>query len=837
MSRRLLAGTLCWVLLFTLLGVGMVQADPVTPEQAMALANAALNPNGQASGFTPKSVEAVKDVDKSVLYYVVSCEPSGYIIIASDDSIEPIIAFSESGTFEKSAKNPLFVLLQNDLRTRHDIVESIEQVNGNTRTLSALAAEADGESLTSYLEDAEAKWAALEAAIPQTVTERTASDDPFADVRDEQPVMDFQPVAAPSAPNQGPGGFAPAGFTIWVDCLLSTSWDQYKQYGNFGSDLYNLSTPSNRYAGCGPVAVAQVMKFHRYPRGLALALTDAEAIVEQADGSMQTNTFVFKAGYTNAAGLQSWTNFLDEYKGTSPSIAWTNVSDLLRDVGVAAGATYYTNRTYTPLSYLQFALTDVFQYPRAVLVTNVTTTNSIININLLARKPVIMSIANTASPTEGHIAVVDGMAYSAQNTLFHHLNMGWGEVGQNTAWYNLPNIIAYNSINGFIFNIMTNGSEVIAGRILAAGGTTPMSNVTVVVDGVTNAPCDGYGAFGADVASGIHTVTISKVGYVSQTFVVTNGTSTGSTIGNVYRALTLTNGGNMAFSAMTYSSNIVLTWSDPTTCYYPADVHIIATTNAGGADTGYGTYWTSAVRRTEWFVNYAGGGRVFATNGSIFPSNRVFTGNGSSTTTLLITNLPLNVTYYFKMWCSNVSGFIQIENGTSTAYATPDANKAILYFQETNGSGRAYYMMPTYGPQTGSTYTVKAQGYCASSNMAAYKIAAVGDFDKNSIDDILWQRLVNNTNLSLNYEVWLMNNSGLINSSVVMATNKSVSASWTVSSVSDVTGDGYGDIVLSYDNGRLLYYYYCSNGVLQSNSSIITNGMPLNVNYKGGSFR
>ncbi|OGV45722.1 MAG: hypothetical protein A2X46_09460 [Lentisphaerae bacterium GWF2_57_35] len=828
---------MCLGVLFCMLSVSFVQADPVSPDEAMALANAALNPNGQPSGYSAKSVEAVKDVDKTVLYYVVYCNPRGYMIVASDDSIEPIIAFSDSGTFEKTAGNPLFALLQNDLRTRHDIVESIQQVDDNARSLSALAADVDPESLTTYLEESQAKWAAIEATAPQAITEQTAEDDPFANESIQRPVMDFQLPPSTPAPDPGPGGFAPAGFTIWVDCLISSSWDQYKQYGSFGSDLYNLTTPSNRYAGCGPVAVGQVMKYHKYPRGLALNGSSNLVAVQQADGSITTNWFAYQATYTNATGLRSWTNFLDEYKGTSSSLAWTNVADLLRDVGVAAGATYYTNKTYSTLANLHLALTNIFSYPRAVLVSSITATNTILNFNMLGRKPVIMAIHNSAAPTEGHIAIVDGLAVSAQGTVFHHLNMGWGEVGQNTAWYNLPNIIAYNSLGGFIYNIMTNGAELVVGRVVASGTTTPMSNAVIVLDGVTNGATDVYGTFGVDTVAGIHTVTVSKVGYVSQTYVVTNTTSSGNAYGNVYRSLTLTNGGDMSFSAVTYSSNIVLTWSDPTSSFYPAAIHIIATTNSGGSDTGYGTYWTSAVRRTDWFNGYAAGGRVLGLIGCNYPSNLVFSGNGSSTTSLTITNLPLNKTYYFKMWCSNATGFVQIDNGTSTAYATPDANKVILYFQETNGSGRAYYMMPPLGAQVGSTYALKAQGYCATNSMSAYKIAAVGDFNTNGVDDILWQRLVSNTNLSLNYEVWLMNNSGLLNSTVTMATGLTVSSTWTITSVNDVTGDGHGDVVLSYDSGRLLYYYYCSNGEYFASSPIITNGMPFNASYKGGSFR
>ncbi|MFH0879421.1 MAG: C10 family peptidase, partial [Lentisphaerota bacterium] len=685
----------------------VVQADPVSQEQAMALVNASLNANGQATGYSAKSVEAIKNRAGDTLYYVVYCAPHGYMVVASDDNVEPILAFSDSDTFDKSYKNPLFSLLENDTETRLDVVESITAVQSDDRGIRTATLDTTAvEGLDEFVADARAKWDAIESAAPQAAGD-SVEDDPFADVRTGQVVMDFQ-APQDNTPNPGPnGGFAPAGFNVWVDNIIQSSWDQGKQYGTFGSDLYNLTTPSNRLAGCGPVAVAQIMKYHQWPRAITLNGVSGDAAVQQADGSIITNTYAFKAGYTNAAGLLSWTNFLNEYKGTSSSLAWTNVSDLLRDVGVAAGATYYTNKTYTTLAGLQQALTNTFRYSRAVLSAPSMYTNRTLNFNILGKKPVVMAIYNSAAPTEGHIVAVDGMAYSAQGTLFHHLNMGWGEVGQNTAWYNLPSIIAYNSIEGYIFNIMTNGEELVVGRVVDSASGAVMSNAIVLVNGVTNFT-DGYGVFGDETVAGVQTVTVSKVGYVSQTFVVTNATSTGTTLGDVYKAISLVKGGDMVFTAMSYSSNIVLTWSNPAAFYYPASIQIIATTNAGGAEAGYSTYWTNAQRRTEWFSGYVTGGRTFATNGSLFPSNRVFNGDGSAVSSVLITNLPLNVTYYFKLWCSNEFGYVNIENGISTAQARPDANNTVLYCQETSGLGRAFYAMPAIGQQASGAYNLKA---------------------------------------------------------------------------------------------------------------------------------
>ncbi|MFH0879793.1 MAG: VCBS repeat-containing protein, partial [Lentisphaerota bacterium] len=123
--------------------------------------------------------------------------------------------------------------------------------------------------------------------------------------------------------------------------------------------------------------------------------------------------------------------------------------------------------------------------------------------------------------------------------------------------------------------------------------------------------------------------------------------------------------------------------------------------------------------------------------------------------------------------------------------------------------------------------------FCASTDMSAYRLGGVADFNNDGIKDLLWQRLLNNTNMSLNYLVWLMSRSGSMASEVNVATNLEVQALWPVISAGDVTGDGYADITLGYNNGYMLYTYYCSNGLYVGNSGAISNLIPFGVSFKG----
>ena len=513
--------------------------------------------------------------------------------------IEPVLAFSAADSVRSG--NPLFGIARQDSIGRRQLLMAADQIRADAQDAAPTSRSSSSSRLLAMLEDneqeAQAKWDDIMEEKP--VTRSSSGDDPFTDIRSRRGVMDYSapPVSVVDAE---PQGFAPAGLTVWGSTILKTSWDQSKQYGSYGSNLYNIMTPSNRLAGCGPVAVAQVLYYHSWPSGITLGGSGSNQVaVQQTDGTFVTNYIGYIATYTNAASAYAITNMHLQYKDTSDDITWTNVSSLMADVGVAAGATYGTNGTSTTLGGLQNALTNVFKMPRAVHGSTDDNMGLILNLNIMAKKPVVM-LFNTDGEN-GHIAVVDGLALSDQATAFYHLNLGWGEVGENTAWYNLPNIIAYNTIAGYIYNIMTNGSELVVGRVTSASTTNVIEGVTVVVNGAVTNTTDAYGAYGVAVDSGVNTVEVSKVGFVTQTYVVTNATSTGNTPANDYKAISLVQGDDMTFSAQTYSSNIVLTWSDPTNSYYPKDVRIIATTNSGGSDAGYTTFWTNAAMPSEWF--------------------------------------------------------------------------------------------------------------------------------------------------------------------------------------------------------------------------------------------
>ena len=51
-------------------------------------------------------------------FHIVSIEDGGFIVVSADDRVEPVIAFTDSGTLDEDPKNPLWALLKADVPQR-----------------------------------------------------------------------------------------------------------------------------------------------------------------------------------------------------------------------------------------------------------------------------------------------------------------------------------------------------------------------------------------------------------------------------------------------------------------------------------------------------------------------------------------------------------------------------------------------------------------------------------------------------------------------------------------------------------------------------------------------
>jgi hypothetical protein len=131
-------------------------AGPTTAQQAQKAVAGWLRadpqPLGSALGQQVSRVETFTDQAGDPLYYIVYLEPSGFVIVPADDLVEPIIGFSSEGTYDPSPKNPLGVLVTQDVKGRIAAVRDTQSLQASGAAQSALAAQAKWEQLESWAE-------------------------------------------------------------------------------------------------------------------------------------------------------------------------------------------------------------------------------------------------------------------------------------------------------------------------------------------------------------------------------------------------------------------------------------------------------------------------------------------------------------------------------------------------------------------------------------------------------------------------------------------------------------------------------------------------------------
>lgn len=465
-------------------------AGPTSADRAQQVAAGWLKsdaaPLGAMLSKTISEVKTYADADGRPLYYVVVLQPTGFVIVAADDWIEPVIAFAGGGTYDPSLSNPLGALVTNDAPGRIALVRKAQ---------SQELAVANQASRT-----AQSKWAR------------------------------FEQVA---------GGQMEAGLPsvsdIRVSPLLQSMWDQETACNNA---CYNYYTPSGYPCGCVATAMAQLMRFHMYPTtGIGV-----RSFSIYVDGAMKTAR---TRGGDGAGGPYNWDNMPFVPDCTATAAQRQAIGALCYDAGLSVNMYYTAYGSAADTLDAKTRLVSTFGYSNAIkgfndLETIGTGLNVMANPNLDAGYPVILGITGEEG---GHAIVTDGYGYHA-STLYHHLNMGWS--GYDNAWYNLPNIdttyYEFTSVYKCIYNVYVTGSgEIISGRVTDKTGA-PLSGATVTGQTAAGATftdmTDSRGIYALAKVPSATTFTLS-VTYEGLAFsgkTVTTGTSTdyNNTSGNLW---------------------------------------------------------------------------------------------------------------------------------------------------------------------------------------------------------------------------------------------------------------------------------------------------------------
>ena len=189
--------------------------------------------------------------------------------------------------------------------------------------------------------------------------------------------------------------------------MLTTTWNQEHPYNALCPTVYLERTAT----GCVATALAQIMRYHRYPKALPKDID-----------RYTTETYGVTAGGFKAGTEYDWDAMLDDYSGYYTSAQANAVATLMAHVGAAAGADYGPSTSAKTPAYV---LADHFGYDPDLMICvqrggfAIDRWTQLIAAELEAGRPVYYT---GQSSDGGHAFVLDGMDADG---LFH-VNWGWG---------------------------------------------------------------------------------------------------------------------------------------------------------------------------------------------------------------------------------------------------------------------------------------------------------------------------------------------------------------------------------------------------------------------------
>ena len=203
--------------------------------------------------------------------------------------------------------------------------------------------------------------------------------------------------------------------------LITSRWDQ----GEADGDAYNRQCPkiSGKYCmtGCVATAMAQVMRYNRWPTAKCAQIPAYES--NETLGTLSALS----------ARKFDWDNMLDQYPGGETTAQMNAVAWLMRYCGQAVKMDYGTKSSAAYSESVVRALREYFDYDistRYVLRMdyNAAGWDNLLYNELKAHRPICYDGSSTGG---GHAFVCDG--YDGKG--FYHINWGWG--GSHDGYYKI----------------------------------------------------------------------------------------------------------------------------------------------------------------------------------------------------------------------------------------------------------------------------------------------------------------------------------------------------------------------------------------------------------------
>ena len=395
-----------YVLAAAMLAQFAMYAEPVVLTDAVTAAENWIA-SGEAMG-TELSAQAVgaqtyMDDDGEEAVHVVSMDGGGFVVTSTDDEMEPILAYSGTGTFNVDPGSPLAALLDADVRARKaDITQGGNGGGLRLMSSSVAAVSATGEEA----DDSKSKWDRLLGRTRRTRNIRLMASSGLSTVS-----------------------------TVCVAPLIQSKWDQESIGLVFKDKCYNYYTPNGYPCGCVATAMAQVMRYYQYPT----SDISPQTVKCKVDGVSQSLKM--------KGGCYDWSNMPRDPSSGATATQREAIGKLTYDCGVAVGMDYASRGSSASMSKVPKALKDCFKYHSAS-VTSWSKSRATSELN--EYRPVLLGI-NTKGSSVGHAVVADGYGYSSDNTCYFHLNMGWA--GSYDLWYNMPYVRDYDEVHSLVCNI------------------------------------------------------------------------------------------------------------------------------------------------------------------------------------------------------------------------------------------------------------------------------------------------------------------------------------------------------------------------------------------------
>lgn len=363
-------------------------------------------------------------------FHVVKLKGGGFVVMSSDTTREPVVAFSSGGDLVESDANPMWVLLKKDLALR------IGEESTTNRKSGLLKATAGGSSGSSN----EAKWNRLLGKSGGLL-------------RASQGVSSISDVR--------------------VAPLVQSKWSQ-EDVGV--GHCYNYYTPNNYVCGCVATAGAQIMRYFEWPRS---DVSVAPFTNPHCEVNGSTRTLTTQGGYCY------WNQMPLVPDGSITEQERQAIGKLTSDIGICVGMSYASNGSAAGGYMLAEAFTNHYGYANALSFEwnyDISGSDDMKNA-LLSNFDAGLPVAIGLSGAGGHEIVGDGYGYSG-DTLYLHFNMGWS--GTDDAWYAPPQMATeqydFSVLDGFVCNIFTNSAYangvICSGRVLDASGS-PIANAVV----------------------------------------------------------------------------------------------------------------------------------------------------------------------------------------------------------------------------------------------------------------------------------------------------------------------------------------------------------------------